>query len=170
MSIITTKHLTLRPLTRSSQRQVDWLHDPDVQRYSEQRHGNHTLSTQLRYVGMFIGRSKLWAIIDIESGEHIGNLSAMCDEPNNVTDVGVMIGNTKCWGKGYGREAWVAACDWLLDPHLGAMRKLEAGCMRDNLAMKKIIEASKFQYEGERVNHFLLEGAPVGMLLYGRSR
>jgi RimJ/RimL family protein N-acetyltransferase len=165
---ISTARLVLRPLTRSSQRQIDWLNDREIVRYSEQRHDKHTLSSQLRFIMSFAGRSRIWAITLLEGGEHIGNLSGTFDEPNSVCDVGILIGDRKCWGKGYGREAWNAACNWLMQQE-GA-RKLEAGCMRANEAMVKIIRSSGFREEGERHNHFLLNGAPVGMLLFGRSK
>lgn len=166
--MISTARLTLRPLNKSSQRQVDWLTDPDVVRYSEQRHEKHSLSSQLRYVLSFRGQSRIWAIMLVENGLHIGNLTASYDEYNRVYDVGIMIGEKKHWGKGLGKEAWAAACNWLFVE--GGARKLEAGCMRDNTAMAKIIRSSGFREEGERHGHFLLNGSPVGALLFGRSK
>jgi len=164
---IGTKRLVLRPLTKASPKQVAWLRDKKVVQFSEQRHREHTLSSQLRYVQSFAGKSRLWAIFRIDSGEHIGNLSAMVDEPNNVADIGILIGDRESWGKGFGGEAWAAACDELF--HHG-VRKLEAGCMRNNEAMMKILRKTKFSQEGERANHFLLNGSPVGMVLFGRFK
>jgi ribosomal-protein-alanine N-acetyltransferase len=167
---LSTSRLTLRHLTKATQRNLSWLRDPEVMRYSEQRHHEHSLSSQLRYVGSFVGNSHIWAIVHAETGDHIGNLTATHDEPNNVSDVGIMIGDTSHWGKGYGAEAWKAACEWLLDKDCGNVRKLEAGCMRSNDAMLKIIRSSKFVEEGERKNKFLLNGAPVSAVLFGRMR
>lgn len=166
---ISTARLTLRPLAKATSRNIGWLRDPDVVRYSQQRHHTHTLSSQMRYLGSFTGRSHLWAIILVETGDHIGNLSATHDEPNNVTDVGVMIGETQMWGKGYAREAWVQACTWLLDKDCGAVRKLEAGCARSNEAMLKIIRSSGFKQEGELLNRYLIDGNPTSVLLFGRT-
>lgn len=170
MTSIYTEHLTMRPLKKATPRQTAWLRDPEVVRYSEQRHHTHTLSSQLRYIEQFGGKSHLWGIYRIKDGEHIGNISALHDEPNDVSDVGIMIGETACWHSGYGREAWNAVCNWLLDPNLGAVRKLEAGCMGSNLAMIKIIRKSGFIDEGIRANHFMVDGGPVSMLLFGRSK
>lgn len=168
MSAISTKRLALRPLRKPSTRNLAWLRDPEVVRYSEQRHESHTISTQLRYVEQFTGRSKLWGIYLIESGAHIGNVSATHDEPNNVSDVAIMIGESMFWGQGYAGEAWRAACDWLLHRDEGNIRKLEAGCMATNLAMAKIIAKTGFKQEGERLNHFMVNGHPVSALLFGR--
>ncbi len=167
---IATQRLVLRPLTKASPRQVAWLRDPEVVRFSEQRHREHTLSSQLRYVNSFAGRSHIWAIYRVDGGEQIGNLTALVDEPNNVAEVGILLGDKAAWGKRYGLEAWIGACDWLLNATGGAVRKLEAGCMRDNEAMMAILKKSKFIQEGERMNHFLLDGRPVGMVLFGRFR
>lgn len=167
---ISTNRLSLRPLTKATVRQVAWLNDPQVVRYSEQRHDSHGLRSQLRFVDNFSGSSHLWGIYLAANGDHIGNLTARHDAKNNVADVGILIGETKCWGLGMGAEAWKAACIWLLDPNCGKVRKLEAGCMRANEAMVKIIQKSGFTEEGERKSHFLLDGQPIGMLLFGRHR
>jgi RimJ/RimL family protein N-acetyltransferase len=170
MTTLATARMVLRQLTKPAQRNLVWLKDAEVVRYSQQRHQFHTLSSQLRYINSFAGRSTLWGIYLVETGEHIGNLSATHDEPNNICDVGIMIGEKKHWGKGLGREAWKAACDWLLSKDGGNMRKLEAGCMRPNAAMLRIILDSGFKQEGELLNHFLLDGAPVSGLLFGRMK
>ena len=164
---IPTTCLVLRPLLKPSTRQVAWLRNPEVVRFSEQRHQNHTISSELRWINSFEDGSHLWAIWTA-SGDHIGTISAALDKPNNVCDVGILLGETKFWGKGLGREAWNAACNWLLKD--GGVRKLEAGCMKTNLPMAKIIQASGFKLEGERLNHFLVDGAPVSMLMFGRFR
>jgi len=166
---ISTQRLTLRPLTKATQRQVDWLRDKEVTKFSEQRHKEHTLSTQNRYVSGFCGY--LWGIYTVKSGEHIGNISAEVDHPNNVADVGIMIGFMNVWGQGYGFEAWLAATNWLLDQRDGGqIRKLEAGCAAANIPMKRILEKSRFVLEGERKNKFIIDHAPVGALLYGRFK
>lgn len=167
---LSTPRLVLRQLTKSTSRQVSWLNDPEVVRYSEQRHREHSTYSQLVYINSFRENSHLWGLFRVDTNAHIGNVSAIHDRENNVADVGVMIGETSLWGQGYATEAWGAACDWLLDKEGGTVRKLEAGCMRDNAAMMKIILKNKFTVEGERANHFLLGGAPVGMVLFGRFR
>ena len=156
-------------MLKPSSKQISWLRNPEVVKFSEQRHQEHTLSSELRWVNSFTGRSCLWAIWTV-TGELIGTVSADHDAANDVCDVGMMIGETKFWGKGLGREAWSAACAWLLSRDGGAMRKLEAGCMKANLPMAKIIQKSGFVLEGERLNHFLLKGAPVSMLMFGRFK
>lgn len=167
---ISTTRLHIRPLTKASPRQIAWLRDPEVVRYSEQRHTEPTLASQLRYIHSFGGKSHIWGIWQVETGVHIGNITADHDEPNNVSDVGILIGEKHLWGHGYGREAWEAVCSWLLSRDGGAVRKLEAGCMKTNESMLRILRANRFVQEGERLNHFLVQGAPISAVLFGRSK
>jgi ribosomal-protein-alanine N-acetyltransferase len=165
---ITTERLSLRHLTRATQDQIRWLNDPEVVRYSEQRHQHHTQFSQLAYVNAFKEGSHIWAIHRVSNKRHIGNITATYDAPNGVADVGIMIGEATEWGQGYGAEAWNEVCKWLLNE--GGVRKLEAGCMRSNAAMMKIIRGSHFRQEGERVNHFVIGGGTQSAVLYGRFK
>lgn len=167
---LSTRRLNLRPLTKATQRQVDWLRDPKVVRYSEQRHQAHTLSSCARYVSKFIGRSHIWGLWTVDKDEHIGNLSALTDDKNDVCDMGMLIGVHELWHRGFGSEAWKTAADWLLSKDGGAIRKLEAGCMKPNEGMLRVLRAGNFTFESERPAHFLLDGNPVGVVYYGRYR
>lgn len=168
---ITTQNLVLRPLTKATQRQVDWLRDQEVVRYSEQRHKDHTLASQLRYVqSMNADGSFIWAIVYAANDRHIGNLTAAVDGPNLVADVGILIGDRDYWGRALGTEAWRAATLWLLDKGGGNLRKLEAGCMATNIAMRRVLDHTGFAFEGERKNRFLYGDQPVGAVLYGKFR
>jgi RimJ/RimL family protein N-acetyltransferase len=166
---IATPRLMLKHLTKSTPRNVAWLRDPVVVRYSQQQHGHHSLSAQLRYVQSFGGGSHIWGIHLIGNGEYIGNVTARRDPPNNTADVGIMIGDTIFWGKGYGKEAWKAACNWLLSKDGGGVRKLEAGCARSNEAMLRIIRDSGFRQEGELLNKFVFNRQLDSALLFGRT-
>ena len=165
---ISTPRMIVKPLVNATPRQVRWLNTSEIVKHSEQRHVKHTMETQMSYVTTFEGH--LWGIRDIDKDVHIGNVSAAIDKNNNVADVGILIGECDYWGKGYGQEAWIAVCSWLLDREGGRLRKIEAGCMASNVAMLRILAASGFTYEGERLNHFLFGGQPVGMKLFGRFR
>ena len=85
-------------MTKATVRQVAWLLDPEVIKYSEQRHHAHSLKSQLRWLDSFSGKSHVWGIYLAANGDHIGNLTARHDRYNDVTDVGIMIGEGKCRG------------------------------------------------------------------------
>lgn len=162
--------LTLRALVKATQTQVAWLRDPEVVKFSEQRHREHSLSSQLRYVSSFSAVGYLWGIYEIVDHKHIGNLSVTIDPHNKLGDVGILIGDKDFWKRGFGLEAWQTACQWLMDSGGGALRKLEAGCMSNNTGMRRILEKSSFKFEGERLNHFLFEGSPISLAQYGRFK
>jgi RimJ/RimL family protein N-acetyltransferase len=165
---LSTDRLSLRQLNKWTSDQLRWLNDPEVVRFSEQRHKHHTQFSQMTYINSFEDGSHIWRICRLDTGAHIGNLTATYDRHNEIADVGILIGEAEMWGRGYGAEAWNAACNWLLDG--GGVRKLEAGCMRTNAAMLKIIRGSHFRQEGELANHFLQGGNPVSAVLFGRFR
>lgn len=168
--ILTTPRLVLRPLTKATQRQVDWLRDPQVVKYSEQRHREHTLTTCLRYIQSFVPHGHIWSIWTMHDDSHIGNIAADVDEPNNIADLSIMIGATTKWADGYGSEAWRGVTEWLLDKRAGNLRKIEAGCMAVNAGMRKVLDRTGYQFEGERKNHFLYQSNPTGALYYGKFR
>jgi len=143
------------------QRMVSWLNDKEVVRYSEQRHKHHTLETQQQYIqdGPDVFR-------EIHAGDRfIGTISAYIDKPNGVADVGILIGDKSVWGKGYGTEAWIAFCDSLFS---NKIRKIEAGAMSINSRMIGIFRKSGMHFEAFRENHFLHEGEPVHMVMWGK--
>jgi RimJ/RimL family protein N-acetyltransferase len=165
-----TEHLVLKPFSPIQVRGThhEWLNDPDVVRYSEQRHRTHTVLSARRYLATVSGH--IWGIYPVDTSRLIGTIVAHVDPYNRIAQVGIMIGNKKVWGRGYGRQAWRAVCDWLLEPDGGGLRKVESGCMAANQAMRHVFEATGMQYESEQKNHFLLDGTPVGLVHYARFK
>lgn len=157
-----TKRLLIRQLNHPLDDQPDWLNDPRNTKYSEQRHhvGLHDKRSCADYVKSC---SIFWGIQEIDCGEWIGSMASMVDENNDIADLGILI-HHEYVGKGYGTEAWEAACTHLLIK----LRKVEAGCMASNRGMRRIFEKSGMVYEGERKNHFLFDGNPVNLVQYAK--
>jgi [ribosomal protein S5]-alanine N-acetyltransferase len=167
---IKTRRLTLTAFADEhlTKRYVGWLNDPEVVRYSEQRHRRHTAESCREFIGSFAtGPSHLWAIIEKErSLGHIGNINSVVDAPNRTADVAILIGEKQAWGDGLGAEAWMAVVDYLLGP--GGMRKVTAGAMAENKAMLKIMNKAGMAEEGRRNGQFLLDGRAVDAILTAR--
>jgi len=167
---LNTDRLTLRPFDLSmhlTERYVAWLRDPDVVRYSEQRHRTHSIESCRAFVAGFEdGPSRLWAIERTTDGLHIGNIHADIDPANGLADVAILIGAREVWGQGYGLEAWNAVLDWLLGP--GEIRKVVAGCMRSNTAMMRIMARSQMIPDGIRSAHYLRDGIPEDIVFNAR--
>ena len=143
---------------------VSWLNDPEVVRYSEQRHREHTLESCRQYWQSFADTPNFfWAITAVDPMiGHIGNINAYVDTMNSVADVGIMIGNRTVWGKGYGLEAWIAVCNYLLNEE--GMRKVTAGTLATNKGMLRIMERSGMTVDGRRIRHALIEGVEVDVV------
>lgn len=164
--MIATRRLTIVPFGKAhvTSRYVGWLNDPEVVRYSEQRHKHHTLASCRAYWKSFQGTPNFfWALLTKEvPPTHIGTMTGYVDEANGVADVGILIGERGSWGKGFGLEAWQAVCSWLLDDQ--GVRKVTAGTVATNKAMIAIMERSGMVADGVRKSHYLVDGKPVDVV------
>jgi [ribosomal protein S5]-alanine N-acetyltransferase len=167
-----SQRLSISPFTgigkiEKIRKQVEWLNDRDVTKYSEQRHKFHTVASQVEYINSFSMPSGFYEIVIDASLNMIGTMSIYIDTPNNVADIGIMIGDKSKWRRGYGSEAWLSVINSLMNK---GIRKIEGGCMAENKPMISIFEKSRMNLEGRRSKHCLLDGSPVDWLYFGRFR
>ena len=153
---------------------LGWLHDPEVVRFSEQRHVTHTKISVRKYIQSFDHqKDHLFAILLKDQGNlppedrYIGNLSIHRDPNNGTANIGIMLGEKKEWRKGYGTEAFNVASGWAL---ANGSRKLEAGFAGPNIGMMKVLEESGYRWEAVVKHHFIIDGKPEDMMLYGRDK
>lgn len=173
--VLTTNRLLIEPFQEKylTERYVSWLNDPEVVRFSENRHRTFTLESCRAYLASFENSPHyFWAIIakDERLG-HVGNINAYVDPPNLVADIGILIGERAVWGGGIGTEAWIAVCRYLLD-EVG-MRKVTAGAMATNTGMLHIMKKAGMVEDGVRKRHFLADGREVDLIyaaLYREKR
>lgn len=141
-----------------------WLNDPEVVRYSENRHKQHTPESQ-RYYWTF-EKPSLYYVIHVQKPEGpIGAISADIDKNNGLANVSIMIGDKSAWGKGFGFEAWECFCNYLIVEK--GIRKLEAGCMSTNITMINICLKYGMRPEAQIPAHFVAPN-PVDLYLYGK--
>ena len=163
---IRTRRLLISPFEEGhlTARYVGWLNDPEVVRFSEQRHLKHTLESCHAYWQSFSeSPNYFWAVEEVEGTlGHIGNMNAYVNQKNSVADVGILIGEKKAWNKGYGLEAFSAVCRFLLQ-ELG-LRKVTAGTMALNLPMLRIMERRGMKEDGRRKRHYLFNGKEVDVI------
>lgn len=160
-----TPRLTLEPFAERhlSDRYVGWLNDPEVVRFSEQRHRTHSRESAAAYLRSFEGTPHyFWAVLTRDAQPvHIGNINAYVDPVNGVADIGVLIGDKTVWGCGYGGEAWIAICRFLLD---SGLRKVTGGTLASNLGMMAIMRRAGMSPDGVRRRHAVVDGEPVDMV------
>lgn len=167
--ILMTPRLTIRrPMTDDIPYFVDWLNDPDVVKYSEQRHKKHTRESQYDYwlSPATTEPNSVWTIWVTDIAVPIGSLVTRVDTNNNVANVGIMIGDRPAQSRGYGFEAWECFCNYLFIEK--KIRKIEAGCMSLNAPMIRICTKYGMRHEAIVQSHFLANGEPVSLHLYGK--
>ena len=124
---------------------VSWLNDPELMKYSEQRHLTHTIESFKESDNL------LYAILESNENGHVGNINAYIDKYNGTAAVGILVGKT---GRGYGFSAWKEMMDILFRGN--NIRKVTAATMAVNVPMIKIMKKANMQYEQNRLNFFLM--------------
>lgn len=146
---------------------VDWLNDPETNRYLESRFFPHTLDSTLQFVERCLTCSStlLLGIRSIDLlGKHVGNIKVgNIDMHHGLGEIGILIGDKSAWGKGIASQAIRLMINVARD-QLG-LRKLTAGCYASNVGSKKAFLKAGFIIAGERKAHFLLEGKTESFVL-----
>lgn len=166
MTRIETKRLTIIPFSEKylTSKYTSWLNDPKVMRYSEHRFKKHTRKSCSAFMNSFKGTPNVfWAITakDPKTG-HIGNLTTYVTLAHCVANIGIMIGERKAWGKGYGTEACKAMCDYLFSK--AGIRKIEMGTLSVNLPMLAIMRKLGMADDGLRIKQCIFEGKETDMV------
>jgi len=123
---IGTERLILKDLKPEdvSQDYVDWLNDPEINRYLSCAGIPQAIETCLDYVRSYERQSDR-ALIGIflkENGLHIGNITlSTIDQQNKAAAIGISIGRRECMGKGLAREALSAIVKYCFEG-LGSYR------------------------------------------------
>jgi len=70
-------------------RYINWLNDPDVNRFSNLKSGVHTEDSCIDYLDSYHNSGNVaWAIIEVREGHgHIGNINAIIDNETGVADL-----------------------------------------------------------------------------------
>lgn len=162
---IKTARLILEPFSEKylTEKYIDWLNDPRVMRYSEQRHLRHTVESCRVYYKSLPGKSGvMWAVVRNESNDHIGNINAYVDRTHKTADIGILIGEEAMWGNGYATEAFCAVANYLFRS-LG-VRKITAGCISENKGMLRLMRRIGMVDDGCRKRHHIWEGKEVDLI------
>lgn len=167
---LTSERLLIRPLAFEdvTPEYVAWMQDLDVTRFLEARFSSYTAEVLIDYVesNRADPDSHLLAIILNETRRHVGNIKLTLDRPHARGEIGIMIGDRSCWGKGLATEAIKRLCDWAFQDM--RLHKLTAGMYASNDGSIGAFLQSGFQEEGSRPEHYWSDGSWVDALLLGR--
>jgi len=161
----------LRPFTAAdiSNEYLGWLKDPEVVRFSNQRFRVHTRETALAFVNSFAGSGNLFLGIRLAENQRlVGTITAYRSQPHQTADMGILIGDRDCWGKGIGLDAWASLMDYLLN--ICRLRKVTGGTLRCNVGMVRIMERSGMILEAVRIQQELVDQVPQDALYYAKFR
>lgn len=154
-----------------SEKYVDWLNQPDVNRYLELRF----LKNDIQSVAKFIGdlNSSLdnyfFGIYLNKCGTHIGNIKLGPIDFNHLTGtIGILIGNPNFWGMGYATES-INLLKKFAFQELSLM-KLNAGCYSENIGSARAFIKSGFYQEGIQKSQVIFEDVRSDVILFGLTR
>ena len=150
-----------------------WLNDMEVTRYIGR--DEFLSETLLEDVEPYVrsvwddARVHFFAVHKTDDDAFIGtvkvNFGDELGERTRTADIGVMIGDRSCWGKGAATDALSVVCEHAFG-ELQA-RKLTAGAMLDNVAMVKAFKKLGFCEEGRLRKRNLVGGEYCDHILFG---
>jgi RimJ/RimL family protein N-acetyltransferase len=133
----------------ATERYVGWLNDPEINRYLEVRFSPQTLEGVRAYVEEMADSPDyaFLAIVLDEGKRHIGNIKiGPVNRAHGFADIGIVIGEKDCWGKGYAAEAIALATSYAFDG-LG-LHRVEAGAYAPNMGSAKAFLKAGWKEEG----------------------
>lgn len=165
------ERILLRDLRESDvgEAYLRWMNDPEVTHFLESRFERHTPESLRGFVARHARDPghRLFAITLRQGGRHIGNLKlGPIEERHRRAEIGLLVGERDCWGKGFATEAISLATEYAFR-ELG-LRKVTAGCYAPNEGSLRAFRRAGFAIEGVRKEHCLLDGAFVDLVLLGR--
>lgn len=99
-----------------------WVNDLEVTKYLDSHLFPTSMVQEEKFYEELIqkeGKTRIFAIINTESGEHIGNIGLENIELyNRNAEIGLFIGEKQCWGEGFGTDAIITLMDFAFK-HLG---------------------------------------------------
>jgi len=148
---------------------LSWLNDKSLMRYSRQRFEHHTRDSSIAYLRSFENSpNKFWAIYRRADRLHVGTMTAYVDPFVRTADIGVLVGHAEARARGFGRQAWGLAMDYLF--RVEGMRRVTGGTSVLNSAMVKVFRHWRMRLEDVGREAEVIEGRPTDVLRFGMLR
>lgn len=165
---ISGERIFLKPLSwqEVTPTYVEWMQDKEITRFLESRWKTHTLESIKSYIEAISEAPDafLFGIFENGSGEHIGNIKIdNINQTHKFGHLGLIIGNKKVWGRGYGAEAIKLATRYAFEELY--LNKLVAGIYANNIGSYKAFIKAGFQDAGRLKNNRLYENGYVDEIL-----
>jgi [ribosomal protein S5]-alanine N-acetyltransferase len=152
------KNIYLRPIleTDATDEYVNWMNDKAVNQFLESRFVLATIQNVKKFIVDTNANASnyFFAMCLNSSNKHIGNIKlGPINHHHKRGDIGLMIGDKSCWGKGYGTEAIGLISNFGLNEL--KLNKVTAGCYSNNKGSEKSFLKNGFVVEGVFKNHFM---------------
>jgi RimJ/RimL family protein N-acetyltransferase len=148
-----------------------WMNDPEVTQYLESRYYPQPAEKMREFVeGMLGNRNHVFFAIALKDGDrHIGNIKlGNINWVHRIADVGLLIGEKDCWGKGYASEAIRLVTEYAFGKL--NLRKLVAGCYDVNGGSARAFLKVGWEEEGRRKAQYFCAGVYCDEILLGITR
>lgn len=167
------KRIYLREVRPSdvNERYYRWMNDPEITRFLESRFAPNAIENLRDYVAGKLGdRDNIFlAIVLKKEDRHIGNIKlGPIQWIHRLADIGLLIGEKDCWGKGYATEAIQLVSDYAFN--VLNLHKVAAGCYGPNEGSARAFQKAGFVVEGVRKEQFYTNGSYVDDILLGLIR
>jgi RimJ/RimL family protein N-acetyltransferase len=145
---------------------VKWISDPEITKYSYNRYRSFTLDGQKKYVEEMFNSNEHHLYGFFHNGLHIGNsLFGPIDWRHNVSDLRVVLGYKKYWGKGLISGLVPKALETSFGEY--PFFKGSALALSNNLLSIFALRKLGFVKEGIKKYHWNFEGTQIHLYDYG---
>ena len=155
-----------------SESYIKWLNDNEVTQFlgRDDMHNINLKDALAYYEGLKLNNLvHFYALNTVESNQFIGtckiSLLASSGIKEGICDLGIMIGDKRFWGKGYGGEA-INIISRKCFNELN-IRKITAGCYANNIAMVKAFSRNGFNIEGVLKKQLKYKEEYIDHVLFG---
>lgn len=169
MSILDGKSIYLKLLTIDdiTDNYVSWMNDYEIVKYTESRFNPQSKETIKQFIICANNSNNyLYGIFTKNNNTHIGNIKlGNINWIHRYGDIGIIIGEKSCWGKGVATEAISLITKFAFN-HLN-LHKLVAGAYEYNIGSIKAFlknefievynEREKYYFEGKYISCIHLE-------------
>lgn len=161
----TSERLFFRPLGLDdvTEKYVNWLNDPEVNRYLEIRFARHTLESCSTFVEETNAdpKSHFFGIFEKSTNLHIGNIKVgFINSHYSSGQLSLFLGDKAYWGKGFATEAILAVTNWAFKEL--ALARIEAGCCDENTASLRAFLKAGYTVEGYFRKNTVVDGRRIG--------
>jgi ribosomal-protein-alanine N-acetyltransferase len=157
--------LLLRP-TDVSQEYVDWLNNPEINKFTEQRFVKHDLRSVQSFVEEKLYDEAQYLFGIFYFGKHIGNVKiGPINSRHLIASVSYFIGARENWGNGVATRAVSRVVKFAFEDLM--LEKITAGIYEPNIGSRRVLEKCGFVREAERPESAILDGKRINNLEFG---